>query len=185
MLEELTQKGNLVVAVDVRGTGETNLPLRLTRESRKRCARVWLLSYRTLTSADRYLHGASIFIRSVLKHFDLPQVAAAVADRRLTILDPVDAMKSAVDLETARRAYEPAEQAYARATRFCGRPTPRRSHAGRRVPGTAPGLGPLLTELGLFVAAIVICLRVPICEGFRLMPPRWFLRFWIGQAGLG
>jgi hypothetical protein len=74
-----------------------------------------LLSYRTLTSADRYLHGASIFIPGVLKHFDLPQVAAAVAGRRLAILDPLDAMKSAVDIETARRAYEPAAQAYARA----------------------------------------------------------------------
>jgi hypothetical protein len=74
-----------------------------------------LLSYRTLTSSDRYLHGASIFIPDVLKHFDLPQVAGAVAGRRLAILDPVDAMKSSVDLETARQAYEPAAQAYARA----------------------------------------------------------------------
>jgi uncharacterized protein YbjT (DUF2867 family) len=28
-------------------------------------------------------------------------------------------------------------------------------------------------------------LRVPISEGFRLMPPSWFLRFGTGQAGLG
>jgi len=28
-------------------------------------------------------------------------------------------------------------------------------------------------------------LRVPICEGFRLMPPSWFLRFWTDQACLG
>jgi len=186
LLEELTQKGNLVVAVDVRGIGETKPPhsddagcglfghvddaettmqyiawemdeslvgmrvhdvvrsvdYALSRPDVDRGVRVigrgmgalWvlfaaaldprisqavcergLLSYRILTAADRYLHGASIFIPSVLKHFDLPQVAATVAGRRLTILDPVDAMKSAVDLETARRAYEPAEQAYARA----------------------------------------------------------------------
>src|SRR5450759_179133 len=25
-------------------------------------------------------------------------------------------------------------------------------------------------------------LRVPICEGFRFMPPSWFLRFWTDQA---
>jgi hypothetical protein len=36
-----------------------------------------------------------------------------------------------------------------------------------------------------YAPAAVKDLRVPICEGFRLMPPRWFLRFWIGQAGLG
>src|SRR5450759_688100 len=29
------------------------------------------------------------------------------------------------------------------------------------------------------------CLRVPICEGFRFMPPSWFLRFWTDQACLG
>jgi len=28
-------------------------------------------------------------------------------------------------------------------------------------------------------------LRVPICEGFGLMPPSWFLRFWTDQGGLG
>jgi Histidine kinase-, DNA gyrase B-, and HSP90-like ATPase len=28
-------------------------------------------------------------------------------------------------------------------------------------------------------------LRVPICEGFRFMPPSWFLRFWTDQACLG
>ncbi|HET9320985.1 MAG TPA: alpha/beta hydrolase family protein, partial [Bryobacteraceae bacterium] len=187
LLEELAQKGNLVVAVDVRGIGETKPPhpddagcglfghvddaettmqyiawemneslmgMRVQdvvrsvdyavsrsdvdragvrvigrgmgalwvlfaaaldpRISRTVCEGC-LLSYRTLASADRYLHGASIFIPDVLKHFDLPQVAAAVAGRRLAILDPMDAMKSAVDLETARQAYEPAVQAYARA----------------------------------------------------------------------
>jgi hypothetical protein len=30
-----------------------------------------------------------------------------------------------------------------------------------------------------------LILRVPISEGFRLMPPSWFLRFGTGQAGLG
>jgi cephalosporin-C deacetylase-like acetyl esterase len=187
LLEELAQKGNLVVAVDVRGIGETKPPhpddagcglfghvddaettmqyiawemneslagMRVqdvvrsvdyavsrpdvdragVRVIGRGMGALWvlfaaaldprmshvvceggLLSYRTLTSADRYLHGASIFIPGVLKHFDLPQVAAAVAGRRLAILDPLDAMKSAVDIETARRAYEPAAQAYARA----------------------------------------------------------------------
>ena len=76
-----------------------------------------LLSYRTLTSADRYLHGASIFIPDVLRHFDLPHVAAAVATRRLAILSTVDGMKSAVDEKTARDTYQPALQAYAAAGR--------------------------------------------------------------------
>jgi len=64
-----------------------------------------LLSYRSLTGVDRYLHGAGIFIRDVLLHFDLPQVAAAVAGRRLSLVSPVDAMKRPLDLAEARRVY--------------------------------------------------------------------------------
>jgi cephalosporin-C deacetylase-like acetyl esterase len=69
-----------------------------------------LLSYRTLARSDRYLHGASVMLPDVLKHFDLPQAASAVAGRRLVMLDPLDAMKSRVNLETARRTYEAAAQ---------------------------------------------------------------------------
>jgi cephalosporin-C deacetylase-like acetyl esterase len=64
-----------------------------------------LLSYRALASSDRYLHNSSIMLPDVLKHFDLPQVAAA-AGKRVVVVDPVDAMKSPVDLETARKVYD-------------------------------------------------------------------------------
>jgi cephalosporin-C deacetylase-like acetyl esterase len=74
-----------------------------------------LVSYRALTQADRYLHGANIFIRDVLKHFDLPQVAAAVSDRPLVLMAPVDAMKRPVEPAVARAAYEWTQQTYARA----------------------------------------------------------------------
>ena len=65
-----------------------------------------LLSYGTLAASDRYLHGASVMLPEVLKHFDLPQVAAAAGGRRLVLLDPVDAMKSPVDPATARKTFE-------------------------------------------------------------------------------
>ncbi len=74
-----------------------------------------LVSYRALTQADRYLHGANIFIRDVLKHFDLPQVAAAVSDRPLVLMAPVDAMKRPVEPAVARAAYEWTQQTYTRA----------------------------------------------------------------------
>src|SRR5579864_3046021 len=44
-----------------------------------------LLSYRTLTGTDRYTHGADIFIPSLLERFDLPQVAATIVPRRLSV----------------------------------------------------------------------------------------------------
>ena len=71
-----------------------------------------LLSYRMLTRTDRYTHGAGIFVRDVLLHFDLPQVAAAIAPRELTIAAPVDAMKRPVDPSTAADTYRVAADAY-------------------------------------------------------------------------
>ncbi len=64
-----------------------------------------LISYTSLTEVDRYVHGAGTFIPGVLNHFDLPQVAGAVADRYLAILDPVDPMGKPADVARARRVY--------------------------------------------------------------------------------
>jgi pimeloyl-ACP methyl ester carboxylesterase len=75
-----------------------------------------LLSYRSLTRVDRYLHGANIFIRDSLLRFDLPQVAAAVVDRRLTLLSPVDHMLEPVRLSLARDTYQWTQETYDRAT---------------------------------------------------------------------
>ena len=183
-LEQLTQAGNLVVTVDVRGVGETE-PLHPDDSGRglfghvddaettmqymawemneslfgmrvadvvrsvdyalsradvdrdgvravgKRMGALWvlfaaaldrriaravcdhgLLSYCTLTSSDRYLHAADVFIPDVLKYLDLPQVAAAIAPRRLALVSPVDAMKAAVDGETASHRYHATAEAY-------------------------------------------------------------------------
>lgn len=74
-----------------------------------------LLSYSRLASADRYLHGADIVIPGVLKHFDLPHVAAALANRPLAVLSPVDEMKQDVEIPVARRAFEWTRATYAAA----------------------------------------------------------------------
>ncbi|HEV2246982.1 MAG TPA: hypothetical protein VGW37_10065, partial [Terriglobia bacterium] len=71
-----------------------------------------LLSYRSLTATDRYLHGANVFILDVLNHFDLPQVAAAVAGRRLSLLSPVDAMQQPIDVAAAAEAYRWTQDTY-------------------------------------------------------------------------
>jgi cephalosporin-C deacetylase-like acetyl esterase len=71
-----------------------------------------LLSYRNLAQVDRYTHGAGVFIRDVLLYFDLPQVAAAVAGRRLTIFSPLDAMKRPAEIHDANEAYKRTSAAY-------------------------------------------------------------------------
>lgn len=184
VLDEMARKGYLVIAVDVRGIGET----RVLRESSLSCGefgqlfdmdtalayaawsmdrsllgmRVWdvlrsvdyvmeheradrehlnligkgraglwclyaaaldnriqsliciysLLSYRALVEADRYLYGGDVFVPEILLHLDLPQVAAAISPRPLTLIDPKDAMKKAVALAMAEGAYLQTRETY-------------------------------------------------------------------------
>jgi hypothetical protein len=72
-----------------------------------------LVSYRSLARVDRYIHSAGIFVPDILKHFDLPQLTAALAGRRVTLAGPVDAMKRSVPLDAVRREYAIAESAFA------------------------------------------------------------------------
>ena len=65
-----------------------------------------LLTYRSLTSVDRYTQESSIFVRDVLTTFDLPQVAGAIVPRRLTLLEPWGPMKSPVKISEAVTAYQ-------------------------------------------------------------------------------
>jgi cephalosporin-C deacetylase-like acetyl esterase len=74
-----------------------------------------LLSYRTLARADRYTHSSGILVPDILKHFDLPQVAAGLAGRKLTLAGPVDHMQRSVDLEAVKRCYSLTEMAFERA----------------------------------------------------------------------
>ncbi|MFB3830093.1 MAG: alpha/beta hydrolase family protein [Bryobacteraceae bacterium] len=64
-----------------------------------------LLSYKSLVQTDRYLYSADIFAMDVLKHFDLPQIAGAVANRRLTLISPLGPMKQTIGVAEAGEAY--------------------------------------------------------------------------------
>ncbi len=70
-----------------------------------------LISYASLTRVDRYLHSAGVFVRDVLGSLDLPQVAAAGADRPLALLSPVDPMKEP-NISMAQREYQFTRQVY-------------------------------------------------------------------------
>jgi cephalosporin-C deacetylase-like acetyl esterase len=71
-----------------------------------------LLSYHALTDADRYLYGGDVFVPEILLHLDLPQVAAAVSPRSLTLIAPKDAMKGTVTLPMAEAAYQWTREIY-------------------------------------------------------------------------
>jgi hypothetical protein len=67
-----------------------------------------------MASADGTLLGADLVMRGVLKTFDLPDIAASIADRPLRIIDPVDAMKRPVEIASVRSAYRRTADAYSR-----------------------------------------------------------------------
>ena len=73
-----------------------------------------LISFRTLIEHDRYDQASSQFVWGILQRFDLPQVAAAIAPRNLTVLDPAGHTKQPVDAETAARVYAVASSAFLR-----------------------------------------------------------------------
>ena len=76
-----------------------------------------LVSYHSLTQTDRYRHGANVFVRDLLLHGDLPDVAALLSGRELTLRNPVDPMKRVVSQAEAERTYESASAAFRRANR--------------------------------------------------------------------
>lgn len=71
-----------------------------------------LLSYRKLARADRYLYGADVLAPDILRHLDLPDVAAAVAPRPLVFIEPKDAMMKTVELKEAEEEYRVTQAAY-------------------------------------------------------------------------
>jgi cephalosporin-C deacetylase-like acetyl esterase len=74
-----------------------------------------LVSYASLTTVDRYLHTAGVFVRDILTRLDLPHVAAAASGRRLALVGPVDPMKEPVPASVAEQAYGFTRQSYAAA----------------------------------------------------------------------
>jgi cephalosporin-C deacetylase-like acetyl esterase len=72
-----------------------------------------LISYTSLAQTDLYTWDAGIFVRGVLRRFDLPQVAAAIAPRPLTLKEAVDSMKRVVPAGVLKEAYRFTLEAYA------------------------------------------------------------------------
>jgi hypothetical protein len=65
-------------------------------------------SYRTIIDADRYALSASAFIPGVLLHYDLPDLAGALAPAPTLIANPADALGAPMTAEAAGAAYAPA-----------------------------------------------------------------------------
>jgi dienelactone hydrolase len=77
-----------------------------------------LISYRALAQCDRPAHGANVVVRDVLLHFDLPDVAALVAPRKLVLREPVDGARQPVPEAVVQSLYGPAVRVVPAATPY-------------------------------------------------------------------
>lgn len=64
-----------------------------------------LVDFRTLVENRYYAQPASLFVLGILRHFDLPQVAAAVGPRRILLINSVDGMGRRLAAPTVRVRY--------------------------------------------------------------------------------
>ncbi len=72
------------------------------------------VDYRSMVEADIYRHQSKFLFPGVLQRLDLPDVAALVAPRRLTLINLLDAQGHPLDPEAARRRYRPAMRVFRR-----------------------------------------------------------------------
>lgn len=103
-----------------------------------------LLSYKALAMTDRYRYGADIFVPDILRDFDLPEIASAIAPRQLALVDPKDGMKKTVDPQAANEAYRWTQAAY----RIAGTANAFRIDCGSERLGSADHYLSLLQAMG-------------------------------------
>jgi dienelactone hydrolase len=67
-----------------------------------------LVSFQNLVETEFYSHSFANFVPSLLNHTDLPEVAASLAPRRITLAGPVNAMGKTMEIDAARAIYRSA-----------------------------------------------------------------------------
>lgn len=64
-----------------------------------------LISFRSIVDTENYDHSFANFVPNLLRHTDLPDVAASIAPRRVTLAGTVDASGSAMESAAVRGIY--------------------------------------------------------------------------------
>ena len=71
-----------------------------------------LITDKSLIVDPVYNHGVEVFIPHVLKHYDLPDIAALIAPRPLKLVSLVDHKKEAVETEIVAQEYNWTAEVY-------------------------------------------------------------------------
>ena len=71
-----------------------------------------LLSYRLLIDDPLHRHHVSILLPDVLARYDIPDLYAGLADRRVLVVNPRDAQRALATQQAAQTEFEPAFEAF-------------------------------------------------------------------------
>lgn len=71
-----------------------------------------LISFQALATEKLWSHSPFLFIHNVLAHYDVPELIAAMAGRRLLLAGTVDALRGPVEPEVVHREYAYAKEAF-------------------------------------------------------------------------
>ena len=72
----------------------------------------FLGSWYSLTQTDYYCHSPFIFVPDILKYYDVPHVAVAMAPKKLIMSNPVNATKQRENVTDYKNNYRQIEQTY-------------------------------------------------------------------------
>ena len=108
-VEDILALVSALGAVSVAARGEMTVPVLCAAAMDRRLERIYLAgpphSWRALVETENYEHPFSNFVPGILRHTDLPGIAAAIAPRAVVLAGVVDGGGRPMRVEQVRRGY--------------------------------------------------------------------------------
>ena len=105
LVQALKSQGRIALAANGRLTIPALFAAALTKDIESVYLSGGLVSFRAIAESEHYKQPLCNFIPDVLAHVDLPELAAALAPRRIHIAAPTDAAGQPLELDAARKIY--------------------------------------------------------------------------------
>jgi dienelactone hydrolase len=105
LAQALRSRGRIAIAASGRLTIPALFAAALTKDIESVDLSGGLVSFRAIAESEHYKQALCNFIPDVLAHVDLPELAAAVAPRRVHLAATTDAMGQPLQLDAVRKIY--------------------------------------------------------------------------------
>ena len=105
LVQALKSQGSIAIVASGRLTIPALFAAALTKDIESAYLSGGLVSFRAIAESERYQQPLCNFVPDVLAHVDLPELAAAIAPRRIHLAAPTDAMRQPLQLDAVRKMY--------------------------------------------------------------------------------